>query len=89
MSQENRVQQERKRRRWTLTDAELACEIARARVDRKTIWRIEHALVKPRRSTIIRLAKGYGMSSRRLWELAEADWADKVLTEHDAREAVG
>ena len=58
-------------------------------LDKSTISRIERCLVKPRRNTVVQLAKGLRANPRRVWELWEADWADKVLAEHDAKEAVG
>jgi len=58
-------------------------------LDKATISRIERCLVKPRRETVLRLAKGLRTNHRRVWELWEADWADKVLAEHDeAKEPV-
>jgi len=57
-------------------------------LDKATISRIERCMVKPRRNTVVQLAKGLRSNPRRVWELWEADWADKVLAEHDARETV-
>jgi transcriptional regulator with XRE-family HTH domain len=57
-------------------------------LDKATVSRIERCLVKPRRTTVRRLAKGLETNHRRVWELWEADWADKVLAEHDAKEPV-
>ena len=87
MSKTSRMRRVRTDRGWSLSDAEFAGELKDARVDRKTIWRIEQGLVKARLSTIIRLAKAYGVSSRRLWKLAQADWADHVR-EREAEEPV-
>lgn len=57
-------------------------------LDAGTVSRIERLLVRPRRSTIRQLAKGLHTSRKRVLELIEADWADKVLADH-ARESVG
>lgn len=56
-------------------------------LDKATISRIERCLVRPRKDTVVRLAKGLRTNHRRVWELWEADWADKVLNEHDADHA--
>jgi transcriptional regulator with XRE-family HTH domain len=77
----HRVRAVREQRRWSLTDASTASEL-----DRTTIHRIERCVVRGRRATIIALAHGYGVSSRYLWQLHQADLADKVLADHDARE---
>lgn len=52
-------------------------------LDPATVSRIERLLVRPRKDTVVRLAKGLHTSPKRVWELVEADWADKVLAEHD------
>ena len=53
-------------------------------LDKATISRIERCLVKPRRDTVVRLAKGLRTGHRRVWELWEADYAESVLRQHDA-----
>jgi len=78
-----RVEAERIRRKLSLTDASVLSGL-----DRTTIHRVERLIVRPRRATIVKLAKGLGISSRRLWDLAQADWADRLLAEHDAKETV-
>lgn len=78
-----RVEAERRRKELSLTDVSVLSGL-----DRTTIHRVEHLIVRPRRSTIVKLARGLNISSRRLWDLAQADWADKLLAEHDAREPV-
>jgi transcriptional regulator with XRE-family HTH domain len=78
-----RVEALRRAKQLSLTDAAVLSGL-----DRTTIHRIEKGRTKPRRSTVVALARGLGVSSRRLWDLAEADWADRVLAEHDAREPV-
>lgn len=81
---QQRVKAVRERLRWSLTDASTASD---PHLDRTTIHRIEQCIVRARRSTIIALAHGYRISSRYLWELHQADWADKILAEHDAEKA--
>ncbi|CAN5743211.1 hypothetical protein BH18ACT15_BH18ACT15_11850 [soil metagenome] len=76
-----RLEALRRQKGYSLTDAAVASEL-----DRTTVFRVEKLIVKPRRSTIIQLAHGLKVSSKRLWDLAQADWADKVLAEHDGRE---
>jgi len=76
---EQRVKAVRELKRWSLTDAATAAEL-----DRTTIHRIEKGAVRGRRSTIIALARGLGVSSRRLWDLHVADLAERTLREHDA-----
>lgn len=79
-----RVEAVRKQKKLSLTDVSVLSGL-----DRSTIHRAERLTVKPRRRTIVALARGLDISSRRLWELSEADWADRVLAEHEAaKEAV-
>ena len=59
-----------------------------SKLDKATVSRIERCIVKPRRNTVVQLAKGLRTSPRRVWDLWEADWAEKVLAEHDAQEPV-
>jgi len=58
-------------------------------LDPATVSRVERLLVRPRRSTVRRIAKGLHTPPTRVLEMVEADWADKVLAAHDARESVG
>ena len=80
---EQRVKAVRELKQWSLTDTAVASGL-----DRTTIHRIEQCTVRGRRSTVIALARGLGISSRRLWDLHVADLAERTLTEHDARETV-
>lgn len=79
---EYRVKAVRELKEWSLTDTATASGL-----DRTTIHRIEQCSVRGRRSTIIALARGLGISSRRLWDLHMADLAERTLIEHDVREA--
>jgi transcriptional regulator with XRE-family HTH domain len=57
-------------------------------LDPATVSRVERLLVRPRKDTVVRMAKGLRTPPKRVWELIEADWADKILAEHDAEETV-
>jgi transcriptional regulator with XRE-family HTH domain len=73
-----RVKAVREQRGWSLTDAATA-----AGLDRITVHRVEHCIVRARRSTIVTLARAYGISSRKLWEYHVADQADRTLLAHE------
>lgn len=53
-------------------------------LDPATVSRVERGLVRPRKSTLRRIAKGLGVRPQRIRELVEADMADRILEAHDA-----
>ncbi len=55
-------------------------------LDPATVSRVERLLVRPRKSTIRRIAKGLRTGPKRVQALIDADRADRILAEHDARE---
>jgi hypothetical protein len=43
--------------------------------------------VKPRKRTVKHVARGLEVRPLYLWQLIEADWADRTLAQHDSRES--